>query len=109
MVERFSIEKHTSAPGEYINPDLHKVITENNWICPFEMTDKSEGYYSLKYNKIVLPKMELCTDKKDFYDKALNAMAHSTGQRSALNRFSEAGIVNSTQRKNSLQSYLLHT
>ena len=87
MVERFSIEKHTSAPGEYISPDLHKVITENNWICPFEMTDKSEGYYSLKYNKIVLPKMELCTDKKDFYDKALNAMAHSTGQRSALNRF----------------------
>lgn len=87
MVERFSIETHTSAPGEYISPDLHKVITENNWICPFEMTDSSEAYYSWKDNKIVLPKMELCTDKKDFYDKALNAMAHSTGHRSALNRF----------------------
>ena len=73
------------------------------------MTDKSEGYYSWNDDKIVLPKMELCTNKKDFYDKALNAMAHSTGKEVPSTDFSEAGIVNSTQRKNSLQSYLLHT
>lgn len=68
------------------NPQLDKIIKEQQWVCPIELEVQDRAYYSLSKDKIVLPAPGQFKDMESFQMTALHEMAHSTAHPSRLNR-----------------------
>ncbi len=85
LKEQFSISDHSSNDG-YRNHFLDKTIENQTWLCPIELREQSDAYYSPARDLIVLPKMEQFPQGKEFYYTALHEMVHSTGHPERLGR-----------------------
>ena len=97
ILSRFEVPEIKDAKGMYVNAALDRLFEKQEWLCPIQYDQFSEGaYYSTSHDKIVVPKKEqfkigktaeeVYKDGMEFYSSALHEMAHSTGTEERLNR-----------------------
>lgn len=72
--------------GRYRNMELDHMIKNGTWVCPIELKESNDAYYSISKDSIVLPLKEQFYEGEEFYGTLLHEMAHSTGAEGRLNR-----------------------
>ena len=73
-------------PEIYTNPLLDNMLEGQTWECPVRLVKQDQAYYSLTWDRIVLPLKEQFIDGKNFYGTLLHEIGHSTGHPTRLNR-----------------------
>lgn len=71
----------------YKFPAIDEILMNADWICPINLRDKYEAYYSPACNEIIVPGREHFDEGESFYGVVLQEMVHSTGSNIFLNRF----------------------
>lgn len=84
MCEKYSIEKNRG--DDYVNPGLHRIIEEQKWLCPFNISDTAETGYSWNKDIINIHSIDKYPNVNAYYNDALMYMAHSTGHPNRLHR-----------------------
>jgi antirestriction protein ArdC len=85
--EMISIEDKDSNVGTYEVQTFEDII--NNWECPIVEVDAVQNMlYNVTTDTIELTSRNLCKTIEAFYSSMLHEVAHSTGAKTRLNRFS---------------------
>lgn len=63
-----------------------KAISSQTWLCPIIQNDGNSAFYSMKEDRIVVPRKENFPDQRDFYGTLSHEMVHSTGIKERLDR-----------------------
>lgn len=100
-------KSYRSEDGMYKNDAVDRMIERQEWICPIEVRESNNAYYSTKSDIIILPlkqqfnlggeAADVIVHGMEYYSTAFHEMAHSTGSPERLNRFG-CGIVDHAQR-----------
>lgn len=86
------VEKPVASEGGFHFEPIDRMIRENLWICPINLTYGDEAYYSISKNAITFPLYEQFKDGESFYSNLCHECAHSTGAENLLNRLKPASF-----------------
>lgn len=86
------VEKYGDNTEMKVNTDtftfepIDDIVENQTWLCPINLSDDDEAYYSINKDAITFPTKERFEDSEYFYSNLLHEMAHSTGAEKRLNR-----------------------
>lgn len=83
-VKRFDHENELSELEAW--DELAGMIENDEWVCPIEVKQSNEAFYSISKDRIVVPLKEQFEDINLHFSTLLHEMAHSTGAEERLNR-----------------------
>lgn len=92
------VDRYTNKPQEHVNSfrmsAMDKMISNQSWLCPVNLERQDKAFYSISKDAIMFPLFEQFKDGESFYANLAHEMAHSTGRKNNLNRFTSENMGN---------------